>query len=236
MTWVRFWIGRRPHVSNAHCAFWMASSTSSLVQHGASAMTSPVLESVTGMYLSVFDVTHSPFTKYFSLFGSSAISFLSHRLPAARLQGSAAGPGYSPVQTGNASDAVVGRAWRGRRTHRAWGCVSHACVRRACRSGAARRYHLPPGLRVRRSTTRALTPSRSRRALRAERRSGQVYGGKVGRVKPAGTGRNGPSDVWRRPADRTGGGGDSAPPPSAPLSCTSPAGRARCRRRRRRGC
>ena len=37
----------------------MAASTSAAVQHGAWAKTSPVLESVTSMYLSVVDSHHS---------------------------------------------------------------------------------------------------------------------------------------------------------------------------------
>jgi hypothetical protein len=39
--------------------------TSSTVQQGASAITSPVLEFVTGMYFAVFDSFHSLFTQYF---------------------------------------------------------------------------------------------------------------------------------------------------------------------------
>jgi hypothetical protein len=44
----------------------MLLSTSSGVQHGASAISSPVLELVTGMYLLVLDSRHSLFTQYLS--------------------------------------------------------------------------------------------------------------------------------------------------------------------------
>jgi hypothetical protein len=43
----------------------MAASTSPAVQQGASAKTSPVLESVTGIYLSAADSRHSPLMQYF---------------------------------------------------------------------------------------------------------------------------------------------------------------------------
>ena len=45
------------------CAEAIASSTSSGVQQGTCAITSPVLESVTSMYFSAFDSFHSPFTQ-----------------------------------------------------------------------------------------------------------------------------------------------------------------------------
>ena len=51
------------HAGNAACAEAIASSTSSAVQHGTRAITSPVLESVTSMYFSDFDSFHSPFTQ-----------------------------------------------------------------------------------------------------------------------------------------------------------------------------
>ena len=70
---MRFWMGMPPQIWYAACAELMASSTSEAVQHGAKANTSPVLESVTSMYLSVFDSIHSPSTKYFSLMGSATV-------------------------------------------------------------------------------------------------------------------------------------------------------------------
>ena len=69
-TWVRFWMGRPPQIWNAWWADSIAASTSAAVQHGAWANTSPVLESVTSMYLSVVDSHHSPSTQYFSFVGS----------------------------------------------------------------------------------------------------------------------------------------------------------------------
>jgi hypothetical protein len=42
--------------------------TSSIVQQGASAIISPVLEFVTGMYFAVFESFHSLFTQYFKRF------------------------------------------------------------------------------------------------------------------------------------------------------------------------
>jgi len=52
---------------NAASAEAIASSTSAAVQQGTSAITSPVLESVTGIHFSVFDSLHSPLTQYFFL-------------------------------------------------------------------------------------------------------------------------------------------------------------------------
>jgi hypothetical protein len=52
---------------NAAFAASMLLSTSSGVQHGASAISSPVLEFVTGMYLLVLDSRHSLLTQYLSL-------------------------------------------------------------------------------------------------------------------------------------------------------------------------
>ena len=53
----------------------MADSTSSAVQQGTSAITSPVLESVTGIHLSVLDSLHSPYTQYFFLSSKTISSF-----------------------------------------------------------------------------------------------------------------------------------------------------------------
>jgi len=47
------------------------------VQQGASAITSPVLEFVTGMYFFVFDSRHSLFTQYLNRLGAAIISLLS---------------------------------------------------------------------------------------------------------------------------------------------------------------
>ena len=77
---MRFWIGVVDQVSNAVWADWMASSTSAAVQHGVSANTSPVEESVTGMYLPDVDSRHSLSMQNLSFFTSvttCAISFLS---------------------------------------------------------------------------------------------------------------------------------------------------------------
>jgi hypothetical protein len=54
-------------MGNAASAEAMAASTSSTVQQGTSASNAPVLESVTGIHLSVFDSSHSPFIQYFFL-------------------------------------------------------------------------------------------------------------------------------------------------------------------------
>ncbi len=67
---MRFWIGVVDQVWNALWALSMAPSTSAAVQQGASANTSPVEESVTGMYLSVADSRHSPSTQYLRVFTS----------------------------------------------------------------------------------------------------------------------------------------------------------------------
>ena len=67
---MRFWIGVVRPGPNALWADSMAASTSAAVQHGAFANTSPVLESVTSMYLSVCDSRHSPSTQYFSIWTS----------------------------------------------------------------------------------------------------------------------------------------------------------------------
>jgi hypothetical protein len=52
------------HPGKAAAAAVTALFTSSTVQQGASAITSPVLEFVTGMYFVVFDSRHSLFTQY----------------------------------------------------------------------------------------------------------------------------------------------------------------------------
>jgi hypothetical protein len=57
----------RDHPGKASWAAATALLTSSTVQQGASAMISPVLEFVTGIYFAVFDSFHSLFTQYFSL-------------------------------------------------------------------------------------------------------------------------------------------------------------------------
>ena len=49
---------------NAASAAAIALSTSAAVQQGTSAMTSPVLESLTGIHFSVRESLHSPFTQY----------------------------------------------------------------------------------------------------------------------------------------------------------------------------
>jgi hypothetical protein len=57
------------HPGKAAFAAATALSTSPTVQQGASAITSPVLELVTGMYFVVFDSRHSLFTQYFNRLG-----------------------------------------------------------------------------------------------------------------------------------------------------------------------
>ena len=64
---MRFWIGVVDQVWKARWARLDGLSTSAAVQHGALANTSPVLESVTSMYVSVVDSRHSPSTQYFSI-------------------------------------------------------------------------------------------------------------------------------------------------------------------------
>jgi hypothetical protein len=58
-------MGLKDHSGKAAFAAATALLTSSTVQQGASAITSPVLEFVTGMYFPVFDSFHSLFTQYF---------------------------------------------------------------------------------------------------------------------------------------------------------------------------
>ena len=62
-TWVRTAAGLSDHRTKAWWADSMAAVTSAAVQHGAWAKTSPVLESVTGVYTSVADARHSPSTQ-----------------------------------------------------------------------------------------------------------------------------------------------------------------------------
>ena len=69
-------MGRPDHAGNASAAALMAASTSPAVQHGALANTSPVLESVTSMYLSVVDSHHSLSTQYFRVSASTAFAIL----------------------------------------------------------------------------------------------------------------------------------------------------------------
>ena len=63
--WVRLLRLTMDHSAKAACADAIASSTSSFVQQGTSAITSPVLESVTGIHRSVFESFHSPYAQYF---------------------------------------------------------------------------------------------------------------------------------------------------------------------------
>jgi len=61
-------MGLKDHSGKAAAAA-TALVTSSTVQQGASAITSPVLEFVTGMYFVVFDSRHSLFTQYLNRLG-----------------------------------------------------------------------------------------------------------------------------------------------------------------------
>jgi len=67
---VRDWIGLEDHAGKAAFAAATAELTSSTVQQGASAITSPVLEFVTGMNFAVFESFHSLFTQYFNRFAA----------------------------------------------------------------------------------------------------------------------------------------------------------------------
>ena len=67
ITSVRLWIGLPDHPGKASFDAATALFTSSTVQQGASAITSPVLEFVTGMYFFVFDSFHSLLMQYFNL-------------------------------------------------------------------------------------------------------------------------------------------------------------------------
>jgi len=70
MTAVRFWTGVVDQPGKAALAAATALFTSSTVQQGASAITAPVLESVTGMCgFVVCDFRHSLSTQYLNLFG-----------------------------------------------------------------------------------------------------------------------------------------------------------------------
>jgi hypothetical protein len=73
MTCARLLGGVSDHAGNAAFAAAIASSTSAVVHCGAAAITSPVDGLKQSMYLPVFDVRHSLFIQYFSLFGLLAM-------------------------------------------------------------------------------------------------------------------------------------------------------------------
>lgn len=62
-----FWTGVSDQEGKALSAASTAELTSSTVQHGASAISSPVLEFVTGIYFPVADSFHSLLRQYLSL-------------------------------------------------------------------------------------------------------------------------------------------------------------------------
>jgi len=70
-------MGVEDQPGKAAAAAATAPLTSSTVQQGASAITSPVLEFVTGMYFAVFDSRHSLFTQYLNRLGPTIIMLLS---------------------------------------------------------------------------------------------------------------------------------------------------------------
>jgi hypothetical protein len=75
ITSVRLCIGLPDQPGKAAFAAVTALLTSSTVQQGASATTSPVLEFVTGMYFFVFDSFHSLLMQYFNFLGFVMIEF-----------------------------------------------------------------------------------------------------------------------------------------------------------------
>jgi hypothetical protein len=65
ISWMRCGIGVSDQAGNAAAAALTAASTSLCVQHGASAICSPRLGFITGMYFAVADSSHSLLMQYF---------------------------------------------------------------------------------------------------------------------------------------------------------------------------